>query len=802
MKKFICVMLIVMIAMPTISVMAASNTVSGIIGSYYRVGDKYYSDFSSALDNAVATEGSTVKLLCDIIVGEANLSIPSGADVTIDLGGHTLTSSHTGSYFFGSVKGRLTVKNGKLNVTKGIVVNGGGSLTIDAVTYNVTNTSANARPAVKLSGNGDTSLTVKNSYIKTVGPGESLILVEAGTDGTINLEGDTVLEYGGVLDSAIINCATIAVQQGSVSLNKSNTDLVLNVGSKSKIVNTAPAIEEESYVGSCIVTNTGGRVDVNLEEGATLAIDREAGSSKSYHIYEQSTKGGINVNDNGANWLVTAKALAGGNVYLTGVYKRDHTVIGWSDGVRLIRADEPYKIELADEDMTFTPIVYGKEDFDIIDGAALRKIPGERAIRFSTLISDKLVETLGNKATYGTIISKSATNPSRFSGEKINCDVPKSKFVSVGNGMSTYHAAVYLENTSTVRTPYINSYSAISYIRVSYYDGGVVDFYTEYDRNNVRSLEDVATRLKNNGKNYSVITGILNTCKNGTGESETDQAVLVGYRTNASLYDGPFNSEVGWWGAGMGYVIRTREGKLMVVDGGLSDDAYGLYGLLKEYSVTDEVVVDYWFITHPDGDHVGALLAMYGNKDIVDNIDINNLVFHLPTDFPLSYFASTNAKLKELANYYGANVIAPNEKTPIVTDEAKITFYYIADDYANYTSGNQMSMIFAIELDKRIMFTGDAYINGLKAAYEQYGAELKCDVLQMPHHFLCDTGYKPFYEMVDASELMLPTCTAGYKAMYSISSYYYSTNHQANMYAEENADKVYKAFEGTFEIYV
>ena len=43
--------------------------------------------------------------------------------------------------------------------------------------------------------------------------------------------------------------------------------------------------------------------------------------------------------------------------------------------------------------------------------------------------------------------------------------------------------------------------------------------------------------------------------------------------TRASLYDGPFDSKVGWSAAGMGYVVFTENGKIIAIDGGYGDDA-------------------------------------------------------------------------------------------------------------------------------------------------------------------------------------------------------------------------------------
>lgn len=59
---------------------------------------------------------------------------------------------------------------------------------------------------------------------------------------------------------------------------------------------------------------------------------------------------------------------------------------------------------------------------------------------------------------------------------------------------------------------------------------------------------------------------------------------------------------------GMGYVIRSRSGKLLVVDGGHSSDAELIISLLKKLSGEEIPTVDGWFFTHMHADHVDAFL--------------------------------------------------------------------------------------------------------------------------------------------------------------------------------------------------
>ena len=59
---------------------------------------------------------------------------------------------------------------------------------------------------------------------------------------------------------------------------------------------------------------------------------------------------------------------------------------------------------------------------------------------------------------------------------------------------------------------------------------------------------------------------------------------LIQYCTNASLYDGEFGGSFGWPAAGMGYIIVSENGKLIVIDGGYGDDAENILSLLSENS--------------------------------------------------------------------------------------------------------------------------------------------------------------------------------------------------------------------------
>ena len=71
----------------------------------------------------------------------------------------------------------------------------------------------------------------------------------------------------------------------------------------------------------------------------------------------------------------------------------------------------------------------------------------------------------------------------------------------------------------------------------------------------------------------------------------------------------------------------------------------------------------------------------------------------------------------------------------------------------------------------------------------------------MPHHALCDAYCIDFYRFVDPQILLMPISTAGYRAMHS-KLYEKSEGCIANLCIEAKSEKVYKAFEGTAEIFI
>lgn len=275
---------------------------------------------------------------------------------------------------------------------------------------------------------------------------------------------------------------------------------------------------------------------------------------------------------------------------------------------------------------------------------------------------------------------------------------------------------------------------------------------------------------------------------------------LIQYMTKASLYDGPFDSKVGWAAAGMGYLIVTENGHLIAVDGGNGGDGEAFLELLEKYA-DGKPVIEKWIMTHPHSDHYGALLEICRRPEMAERLEVKELVYHFPAEFRDRKGNGTDyvyPHFEEIHRATGASHHLPAVDEKQTVDGMTVHYLYTPTDVTILDNPNQLSLIFTVQGGgKKIMFTGDAYHRTMQIAVWRYGSALKSDILQLPHHGLCDTGNMDFYQKTDAKTVLIPISIAGDRTMRSDM---YGDAPAVNRWAEDNADTVHKAFDGTVEI--
>lgn len=184
-----------------------------------------------------------------------------------------------------------------------------------------------------------------------------------------------------------------------------------------------------------------------------------------------------------------------------------------------------------------------------------------------------------------------------------------------------------------------------------------------------------------------------------------------------------------------GFVVRTKNEELILVDGGRDTDA----NLILEYIIKyGNGTVNHWFLTHAHSDHVGALLVLLEKEDItIENIyySFNSLEWYKQYD--KRGFETEEKMINQLQNPKIKNKIECQKDQIIEIDNINCEIIRIANpDVIHSDNGNDSSMVFkmtATDVNKSILFLGDAYVYTSKELLEN-PEKLKSDAVQMAHH--------------------------------------------------------------------
>jgi hypothetical protein len=205
----------------------------------------------------------------------------------------------------------------------------------------------------------------------------------------------------------------------------------------------------------------------------------------------------------------------------------------------------------------------------------------------------------------------------------------------------------------------------------------------------------------------------------------------------------------------MGYIIKTDDNHIVVIDGGRPKSARFIEGYLMQLGG----VVDTWITTHPHEDHIGALKEIIqGGKITVKRIlhsaqDLDLIKLHEPISYEL------------VRDYY---LILKSSKIPVLDVKqgevfslgAGIDLSILGDrnDKILVNLVNNSSLTFKISSkSKSILFLGDLGIEGGNEILREIDpVELQSDYVQMAHHGQDGVG-KDFYRAVRARYALWPT---------------------------------------------
>lgn len=183
----------------------------------------------------------------------------------------------------------------------------------------------------------------------------------------------------------------------------------------------------------------------------------------------------------------------------------------------------------------------------------------------------------------------------------------------------------------------------------------------------------------------------------------------------------------------MGYAIKTKNGKIVIIDGGTQEDA----NQLENYIINNGGEVEAWFITHPHVDHAGAFEVISQN----DEIKINNIYMSITNK---EWYIENEPKRKEdIDDFFEVveeekiknKIIEPQINDVIKIDNISAKILGIKNTEITNNAINNSSMVIQIKINqKKILFLGDTGTESSTKLIKEQAKNLKSDIVQVAHH--------------------------------------------------------------------
>lgn len=237
------------------------------------------------------------------------------------------------------------------------------------------------------------------------------------------------------------------------------------------------------------------------------------------------------------------------------------------------------------------------------------------------------------------------------------------------------------------------------------------------------------------------------------------------------------------------YVIKTSNGKLIVIDGGVDGEGKDrppyMPAALRAIMGVGEgeyFEVEAWFLSHAHKDHMNELSKMLNAYSEESNYKINNIYFDFPefssSDYPAANADMDISQLKENINKYGSVIGAtvPDGSTyydelngsvinsasvakglSFEIDGVKIDVLQTWSPADGTSNLNDTSLVLRVTIgEQTVLFLNDLGTIGGQRLLTTYGDQLKSDIVQMAHHGQAGVS-KIVYKTIDADVHLWPT---------------------------------------------
>ena len=207
---------------------------------------------------------------------------------------------------------------------------------------------------------------------------------------------------------------------------------------------------------------------------------------------------------------------------------------------------------------------------------------------------------------------------------------------------------------------------------------------------------------------------------------------------------------------GNSYLLTTKTGKVIVIDGGFATDADNLRDNIRKAGGH----VSLWFITHPHQDHMGAFNEILKDRR---SIVIDKIIY---SRVPDDYLATEKDSVADARSYYRTldSVTDGEDILDLHTvggrfdiDGTGIMVLGVSNPEFTVNTYNNSSMILRFWDDRKsVVILGDSGIECGNKVLAKFPQQLDCDYLQMAHHGQngCD---EHFYKTVSFRACLWPT---------------------------------------------
>lgn len=215
-------------------------------------------------------------------------------------------------------------------------------------------------------------------------------------------------------------------------------------------------------------------------------------------------------------------------------------------------------------------------------------------------------------------------------------------------------------------------------------------------------------------------------------------------------------------------IFKTRQGKLVVVDGGRKADIHHLLRCLRALSGKEKPVVSAWFMTHTHDDHCGGFLALCKEPELAAQVKIEHFYHHFATkEFYLEYAVDHHPDhydaavcMRECANVIDTQVHILQTGDVVEVDELKFETLYVPDIPADVRCCiNDSSLVFKLTHDsgQTMLLLVDAEGYSAKTIMKNCPEKLQSDIVQVAHHGCLGVPYEG-YRLIGAKAALFTCC--------------------------------------------